>query len=493
MVAIVYGRASTSRQEREGMSIPEQIRLGRERAVSLGAAEIIEITDAVSGATLDRPGLNKAREIIASGVVGLFICLDPDRLARDLMLQLVVTDEIERAGVKMVFVQHNYESTPEGQMFYQFRGAISQFERAKIQERTLRGRAAKLRAGRRVQGRLAYGYAPVVGAPGQVQVVEDEAAAVRFIFEQAASGVAYQRIAEELNARRVKPQRGIKWHGTTVAKMIRNTVYVGRQVCNRYGRFKGDTVIVPFPPIIDQALFDKATAVVSRRRRQTGRRGRYMLSGLCVCGSCGGAMFYDTSGSRKPDAKYLRCINHFRNQTECFGRAPKVSVVEQYIWNVVGELLLSSEAHKQRLLKQLQTGGDNELARLKRDRRVVEKELSAAQQEQVTTVSLLARGQIDQSVADMILSDTQGRISRLKESLLKADAEVSRIEGTIARREEVIRSVEAFRRELERQHSLIERFLATATDQQRQAVTRKLIEKVVLLDGQDPQIVYRVL
>ena len=86
------------------------------------------------------------------------ICLDPDRLSRRLLNQLLLTDEFERYGVELRFVNGDYSKTPEGTLFYALRGAISEFEKAKITERMCRGRREKAKQGKILRDFHVYGY-----------------------------------------------------------------------------------------------------------------------------------------------------------------------------------------------------------------------------------------------------------------------------------------------------------------------------------------------
>src|SRR5690606_28719175 len=116
------------------------------------------VDDGVSGEILDRPALTRLREDVRKGIIDKVICLDPDRLSRKLMNQLIITDEFDKKGVELIFVNGEYAKTPEGNLFYSMRGAISEFEKAKINERMSRGRKEKARQGKVLRDFQIYGY-----------------------------------------------------------------------------------------------------------------------------------------------------------------------------------------------------------------------------------------------------------------------------------------------------------------------------------------------
>ena len=105
------------------------------------------------------------------------ICSDIDRLARRLVYQLLLEDEFRKAGAPIEYVRSPVEDTPEGQFMAQIRGAVAELERAKILERTMRGKRGRAQAGNVYVGAHApYGYR-YVSEPhkGRLEIVPEEA------------------------------------------------------------------------------------------------------------------------------------------------------------------------------------------------------------------------------------------------------------------------------------------------------------------------------
>src|SRR5690606_15362748 len=155
MIAI-YARVSTEEQAKSGYSLQDQVRQCREKAGS-GTNVIEYVDDGYSGEFLERPALSKLRNDIREGIVDKVVIYDPDRLSRKLMNQLLVSEEIEKHA-ELIFVNGDYQKTPEGMLFYQMRGAIAEFEKAKINERMSRGRREKAKQGKVVKDVKVYGY-----------------------------------------------------------------------------------------------------------------------------------------------------------------------------------------------------------------------------------------------------------------------------------------------------------------------------------------------
>lgn len=96
-----------------------------------------------------------------------------------------------------------------------------------------------VRDGRHAGGR-AYGYRAVPGKPGELEIVEDEAAIVRRIFAAYAAGRTPRDIAHDLNRENIRPPRGRRWNASTIngnaqrgAGLIFNELYAGRIVWNK--------------------------------------------------------------------------------------------------------------------------------------------------------------------------------------------------------------------------------------------------------------------
>jgi len=298
--AAIYIRVSTEEQAEHGYSLAEQREACRQRATELGAAEILQFADeGVSGATLDRPGLDALREAISLGTVDTLVLRDPDRLSRRLAHQLFLSEEFEKAGVQMVFLDFEWKTTPEGRLFYAIKGAIAEYEREKIRERVTRGKLQKARQGGIPVNFDVYGYRYDPDTE-EVALYEEEAVVVRKMFQWFISedmGIA--TVANRLNEMQIPTRRRAKhWHRQVVRQILTNPVFMGEW---KYGKTEWHTglprppesvITIPVPPIVDRETWEKAQEKISSIRRFWSKRGRrkYLLSGLLTCDDCGNTM-----------------------------------------------------------------------------------------------------------------------------------------------------------------------------------------------------------
>lgn len=334
MQAAIYVRVSTEDQARHGYSLAEQRDACYRRAVSLGAASVLAFADeGVSGALLDRPGLNALREAVREGQVDIIILRDPDRLSRKLAHQLLLTEEFEKAGVRLDFLDFTWQDTPEGKLFYSIRGAIAEFEKEKIRERMTRGKTQKAKQGGIPIGFYNYGYSYDLET-GKVSVLEEEAAVVKNIFRWfIEEDLGVNGVAKRLNEQGI-PTRKKKnpWHRMVVRQILTNPAYKG------LWKYKG--IDIPVPAIIDADTWDKAQEKLKEARRLWAGKSQqdYLLSGLVTCADCGNTMtgVYAKWWGVK-DRRYT-CRKHFQGTKNSGCRPAKMILaapVEEVVWEQV--------------------------------------------------------------------------------------------------------------------------------------------------------------
>ena len=82
--AILYARVSTEEQARSGYFLAQQLGALRGYANCEGYEVLEEVTDpGQSGASLERPGMDWVRDLVAAGGVSVVLAQDRDRFARE--------------------------------------------------------------------------------------------------------------------------------------------------------------------------------------------------------------------------------------------------------------------------------------------------------------------------------------------------------------------------------------------------------------------------
>jgi predicted site-specific integrase-resolvase len=110
LIVAIYVRVSTDQQAEKGYSLETQLAECRKKIKDLPKVLAVEefIEDGYSGAYLERPALEKLRNALREKRFGAVIVYDPDRLARNLTHQLIITDEIESSGAHLHFVKFEW-------------------------------------------------------------------------------------------------------------------------------------------------------------------------------------------------------------------------------------------------------------------------------------------------------------------------------------------------------------------------------------------------
>ena len=114
MNVAIYTRVSTQQQAEHGYSIEEQENACRKKALELGATSIKVYRDSgFSGAYLERPALDDLRDAVAQKLHDCIVIYDIDRLSRDTMHLLLLTEEMEK-NAQLVYVNSEYSRTGRG-------------------------------------------------------------------------------------------------------------------------------------------------------------------------------------------------------------------------------------------------------------------------------------------------------------------------------------------------------------------------------------------
>ena len=149
ITAALYACVPSDGQAR-GNTVASQLAALQERAKADAAAispDHAYVDEGRSGATLARPALERLRDAVAVGEMDRVYVHAPDRLARRYAYQVLLMEEFRRAGVEVVFLNRAIGGSAEDDLLLQVQGVIAEYERARILERSRRGRRHAALAG----------------------------------------------------------------------------------------------------------------------------------------------------------------------------------------------------------------------------------------------------------------------------------------------------------------------------------------------------------
>jgi len=380
-VAAIYARVSSERQREEG-TIRSQLAGLRELAAERGllvADDLLFADEGFSGATLVRPALERLRDRAAEGAFEVLLCHAPDRLARRYAYQVLLLEELARAGVEVVFACGGERSgSPEDELLRQFQGMIAEYERAQIRERTRRGKLHRARSGHQaVMSGAPYGYRFVRKTDitdGYWEIVDSEAEVVREVFRRyIEDDCSIADLARWLTGQAIPTRKGKRvWDRSTVWGMLRNPAYRGQaaygktKVTDRHGkptrttRARGERrgrrqvradepveqwLFISVPPLITDETFALAQQRLQRNAHFAKRNTRQPgpLQGLVVCRECGYSCYRTSTRTSKQKIVYYRCIGqdnwrHVGGRV-CHSRPIRADELEPLVWSEVRRLL----------------------------------------------------------------------------------------------------------------------------------------------------------
>jgi site-specific DNA recombinase len=147
--AVLYARVSTDEQAKSGFSLAQQMEALRAYAGQEGYEVLEEVSDpGQSGASLERPGMDRVRDLVATGDVLVVLAQDRDRFAREPAYHYLLRREFEEHGCKIRALNDRGDDSPEGELTDGILDQLAKYERAKLGERTRRGKLRKAREGK---------------------------------------------------------------------------------------------------------------------------------------------------------------------------------------------------------------------------------------------------------------------------------------------------------------------------------------------------------
>jgi site-specific DNA recombinase len=463
----IYARVS-SKQQADANTIGSQVEALKARVQTDGYVldeELCFIDEGHSGGTLLRPALERLRDQAAAGAVDRLYVHSPDRLARNYPYQVLLVDELQRQGVEITFLNHDIGRTPEEKLLLQVQGMVAEYERAKILERSRRGKRHAARSGAvNVLSGAPYGYRYVGKYEGAGQAryeVDDRQAEVVI---QIFSWMALERCSLAEICRRLK-DRGVPspkgknfWDRTTVWGLLQNRAYVGqaqfgktrvgpsrprlrpqrgkpmqpRRGGSTYDTTAEERVSIPVPAIVSEDLFATVAEQLqeNRRRQRASQRGsRYLLQGLLVCGHCGYA-YYGKPLSRsarkgkRRDYAYYRCVGtdayRFGGQRVCKNKQCRTDVLDQAVWEDVCGLLANPERVRQEYERRLR-GTKNKIGRPTEQ---LARLIAKTRQGLARLIDAYQEGYLEREEFEPRIAKTKERLSQLeKEAKLVAERE----------------------------------------------------------------------
>ncbi|MDQ4000568.1 MAG: recombinase family protein [Actinomycetota bacterium] len=474
--AILCARVSTDEQARSGYSLAQQLEALREYASREGYEALEEVADpGQSGTSLERPGMNRVRDLVEGGGVSVVLAQDRDRFAREPAYLYLLKQEFTEYGTKIRALNDRGDDSPEGELMDGVFDQFAKFERAKTAERTRRGKLRKAR-----EGKIIAGPVPTYGSKyneGRDNYMVDERAmiqvkrifhmvgvegysinAVKLAFDREGvptpNGAAYwshgairdciwedaykPHTFEEVHelvspdvASRLDSSRcyGVWWFGRRKTRSRQvfesgpaGTVYRKKQLAVKNP--KEDWIAVPVPDSGIPREWVEAARETTRDNQLTssaGHRTWSLSGGLFICGACGRRMTAMTTN--RPNGKryfYYRCPKRVQHGNEACPQIKYYAAeeVESEVWGVVRDIITNPEQLRADLERMIQLKKQDKRGDPDREAKHWLEKLSGAEQERRGFLRLAAKGRITDEELDV-------ELAQLEESRKTAERELA--------------------------------------------------------------------
>ena len=368
----IYTRVSTSMQT-DGYSLDAQ-KARMKAYADFNDYEIVgEYEDAgKSGKSIEgREGFNRMMEDIKSGKDGISYVLvfKLSRFGRNAADVLSTLQVMQDFGVNLVCVEDGIDSSKDaGKLMISVLSAVAEIERENIRVQTMEGRIQKAREGKWNGGFAPYGYQL---ENGQLLINEEEAEAIRVIFDQYVhtdmGSNALSRYLANHGIEKIQRQNGKNplFDAALIRRILKNPVYCGKIAYGRrrtekvhgtrndYHLVEQDDYLLvdgQHEGIVTEALWQAAQVkmLAQAEKYEHVNRGKdakvHLLSGIVKCPICGAGMYGNKSvkhkadGSRYKDFFYYGCKH--RTMTRGHKCDFKKQINEELLDSAVAEVIV---------------------------------------------------------------------------------------------------------------------------------------------------------
>ncbi len=532
-LAIPYARVSTEEQARSGYSLAQQLEACRAWCAREGYEILEEVVDpGQSGASLERPGMDRVRDLVAAGDVAVVLAQDRDRFAREPAYHYLLRKEFEEYGTKIRALNDRGDDSPEGELTDGILDQLGKYERAKIAERTRRGKLRKAREGKIVATTTPdYGFEYNDARDGYV-VNPEKMLVVRRIFEMVAEGCTLYAVKQALNSLGIKSPAGKSWNVATIREILKDDVYrphtheevsalVSPEVAARlapgklHGTFWFNTkrrtetqvaeagpngrsyrrrvktmekpqeewIAVPVPDAgLPRQLVDGARAAIKTNARTSSAGERFweLSGGIVRCGLCERRMSPSTTKKGDKTYHYYRCDKRWQgNASACaHEKHHRADELEQMVWAAVSDYLKNPEKLRTGLERMIEEKRKGLRRNPEREAKAWLDKLAEADRMRAGYQELAAKGL-------MSFEELGARLEGLEDTRRMAQRELEALKGTRDELRELERDAAAL---LNTYAGMVPQRLGNLTPEERQHIYKMLQLGCVLRPKGPPEL-----
>ncbi len=486
----LYARVSSKAQaEEDKVSIGEQLAEMEAYSKKRDYEIVKRYQDVGSGSTKRRPDFQRMLADAREGLFDVIMCWKSDRLSRGIYPAAALMEVVEAQQIHLESVTDTLDMKTFG-----IYAAVGKIEIDNFRERATLGKRGVAKRGRVPVGSLAYGYR--IGEGGRPEIDLVEGPVIQKIFrEYVHEGQGVYAIARGLTDDGAPLRKGGKWQTWAVShihRILGREVYKGtwwygreRHLITEDGRKhfpqpKESWIPVAYPPLVDEATWERAQAMKRERQSLAKRNTRsfYLLQHLMVCEECGLGFTARTNNRNtvrrdgrtyhyeyaRP-SRYYKCRGMHVHGTKCRDHPfVKADGIEEVVWSEVAKMLRDPAT----ILHGLQAQATGQSAEaLAREIARAEREVQGVQAEEDRAIRLHVHGKITEAQLDRQRKFITERLEQARASLDSLKAQ----QRAVQERRSLTESVLAWARE-------VQIGLDALTPEERQKVLRLVLDKV---------------
>jgi DNA invertase Pin-like site-specific DNA recombinase len=423
----------------------------------------VEYGEVVSGGKTeleDRPQLRKLLKDIEQ--FDAILVVELSRLSRNGLISQTVKQyciDYDKPILTPYGQDYDLANSDNDRLMFDVGSMISSHEHGIIGKRSKANKMQMAKAGLHISGNVPFGYTRN-SKTKKLEIVEEDAKTIRYIFNLHAQGYGSFKIRDILNSEGYRAAKGGVFNLPSIKRIISNPHYKGWTIFNDRKRIKKngkiiyetlDTIVMKdtHPPIIPPVEWDaankerlaRADYAEKMRERPSNKTGITMLKDLIFCGSCGWKMLIRKDSKISVGYTIKRCESLTENGEKCPTCGIKVEIVEAYVHQLLQEYKQELEAY----LKMLEEHGDSELLenkQLKLNR--LNKRLQEVTTDQKKLIDLALSGlfsndEIAEKKQD--LANLKNQLEIQRESLL-SEPDKNEIQNTMEKVKEIIKLID---------------------------------------------------
>jgi len=458
------------------------------------------------------------RSVVAAGDVSAVLVQERDRFSRVPAYNYLLKQEFEEYGCKLRALNDRGDDTPEGQLTDDILDTLAKFERAKVAERTRRGKLRKAREGKivatvspdygfdyndardsylvneeamRVVRRIFY----MVGVEnrslyGVRKALEDEGATApsgrqtwnvpcirNIVNDDVYKRHSYKEVVQLLPpevATRVEPGElyGVFWFNRTrrTIKQVTETspngkVYKRKTKTSHKPREEWIAILVP-DPSVPREWVDAARAAIKDNVRVSSAGSKFweLSGGIMRCALCNRRMSSNSvvRGARRHF--YYRCSKRWQDGTCAHKKSHRADELERLVWNFVSGLLKEPERLREGLEEMIERERDGLLGDPNQESKTWENKLAEVNRKRAHFQDMAAEGLVT-------FGELRDKLAALEETHETAQQKLALLEGRWERLAELERDREIL---MERCSGMVAGTLDTLTPEERHRIYKLL-------------------